>query len=102
MPAGCLHDLDGRWDAPTALACIVPPLVDALQAFAHRGFAPLMQQFAARDALAGRCVRLSDGREGMADGVGQDGALHVRAATGVFEVSTSEVSVRPVLSASRP
>ncbi len=96
MPAGCLHELDDRWDAPMALARVVPPLVDALQAFAHRGFAPLVPQFAARDALAGRCVRLSDGREGLADGVGDDGALQVRAATGAFEVSTAEVSVRPV------
>lgn len=96
MPAGCLHELDPRWDAPTALARIVEPLVDTLLAFEADGFAPLVAPFAERDALAGRLVRLSDGREGVAEGVGPDGALRVRAADGLVEVSSAEVSVRPV------
>lgn len=96
MPAGCLHELDARWDAPTALARIAEPLVEALWAFEAQGFAPLAAQFAARDALAGRGVRLSDGREGLAEGVGADGALRVRTPAGLVEVSSAEVSVRPV------
>ena len=97
MPAGSLHALDARWDAPSALARVVEPLVGALQAFEAQGFAPLVAPFAARDALAGRAVRLSDGREGVACGVGPDGALQVRAATGLLQVSSAEVSVRPVV-----
>lgn len=95
-PPGCLHDLDARWDAPTALGCVVEPLVDALQAFEREGFAPLVARYAARDALAGRPVRLSDGREGLASGVGADGALRVRGPAGPFDISSAEVSVRPL------
>lgn len=97
MPAGCLHELDARWDAPTALGRVVPHLVDALETFATQGFAPLVAPFAARDALAGRAVRLSDGREGVAAGVGLDGALHLQSAAGLVQVSSAEVSVRPVV-----
>lgn len=96
MPAGCLHELDARWDAPTALGRTIGPLVDALQAFEAHGFAPLVAQFAARDALAGRAVRLSDGREGVAEAIAADGALLVRGPAGPIEVSSAEVSVRPL------
>lgn len=96
-PAG-LQQLDARWDAPKALAHIVVPLVDALQAFERQGFAPQMSAFAARDLLAGRNVRLSDGREGTATGVGPDGALRVRGGNGdVWNVSSAEISVRPLV-----
>lgn len=97
MPAGCLQELGAHWDAPAALACVVPPLAAALQAFETQGFAPLAQRFAARDALAARPVRLSDGSEGVADGVAPDGALRLRTADGaVALVSSAEVSVRPL------
>ena len=101
-PPGCLHELDARWDAPTALGCVVEPLVNALQAFEREGFAPLVARYAARDALAGRPVRLSDGREGLASGVGPDGALRVRGPAGPFDISSAEVSVRPLPAASEP
>ena len=52
-------------------------------------------RFATRDLLAGQPVQLSDGSEGVALGVGPDGALRVRCATGVREVRSAEVSVRP-------
>jgi BirA family biotin operon repressor/biotin-[acetyl-CoA-carboxylase] ligase len=101
-PPGCLQELDARWSAPTALARIVEPLVGALQAFERDGFAPLVARYAARDALVGRPVRLSDGREGLAAGVGPDGALRVRGPAGSFDVSSAEVSVRPLAASSAP
>ena len=95
-PAG-LQQLDPRWDAPKALALIVPPLVDALRAFERQGFAPLVPAFARRDVLAGRSVQLSDGREGTAVGVGPDGALRVRGESAeIWDVSSAEISVRPL------
>lgn len=97
-PAG-LQQIDARWDAPTALERIVPLLVDALLAFEQQGFAPLAPAFAKRDVLLGRSVRLSDGREGTAIGVGPDGALRVRDGGGVFwDVSSADISVRPLAS----
>ncbi len=100
-PAG-LRTLDPRWDAPAALARVVVPIVEALRLFEAKGFAPFSAAFAARDALAGRNVRLSDGREGTALGIAANGALRVQGGTGsagssgVWEVSSAEISVRPL------
>ncbi len=92
---GSLQMVDSRWDAPQALAAVVPALVATVQAFARQGFAPLQQRFAARDALAGRAVSLSDGTQGTAQGVAADGALQVQTAAGLVGVTSSEISVRP-------
>lgn len=73
----------------------LPPLVRDLMAFEREGFAPFAARFEARDALRGRAVRLSDGQEGVADGVRADGALWLRGAAGRVAVVQHEVSVRP-------
>lgn len=78
-----------------ALNALAPALVDEVQRFATEGFAPVAQRFAARDALAGRDVTLSDGRAGRCEGIGHGGELLVRTALGLEAISSSEVSVRP-------
>ena len=93
---GCLRELDSGIDAPQALLRIVPALVQAVQAFEQFGFAPFQARFAARDVLADRAVQLSDGSQGTAHGVADNGALRVLTAAGMQEVSSAEVSVRPV------
>ena len=60
----------GQW-----LALLAPALVQGLLRFESAGFAPCVDRFMARDALRGQRLRLSDGREGLADGVAADGAL---------------------------
>ena len=90
-----LREVDAALDAPTALGRIVPPLVRALQAFALHGFAPVRSQFTERDLLLQREVNLSDGHSGLAQGVGQDGALLVQTADGLRAVTSSDISVRP-------
>ncbi|WP_315125674.1 biotin--[acetyl-CoA-carboxylase] ligase [Comamonas antarctica] len=90
-----LHDIDPALDAPTALGRIVPPLVQALQAFEQHGFAPVRARFAERDLLQGRVVNLSDGQSGLAQGVGPDGALLVQTDAGLRAVTSSDISVRP-------
>ena len=92
---GCLRELSGI-DAPQALLRIAPALVQALQAFERFGFAPFQARFAARDVLAGRAVQLSDGRQGTAQGVAGNGALRLLTPAGMQEISSAEVSVRPV------
>jgi BirA family biotin operon repressor/biotin-[acetyl-CoA-carboxylase] ligase len=67
-----------------------------VQAFEHFGFAPFQARFATRDVLSGRAVRLSDGSQGTAHGVGESGALLVHTAAGMKEITSSEISVRPV------
>jgi BirA family biotin operon repressor/biotin-[acetyl-CoA-carboxylase] ligase len=93
-PAGLQALLPGI-DAPAALLRVAGPLARALRAFERDGFAPLAARFNARDALAGQPVRLSDGVEGVALGVGPGGALRVRTAAGLCDITSHEVSVRP-------
>ena len=96
---GCLQQLHPDMDAAQALGRIVPALVQTVLAFEQFGFAPFQARFAARDALAGRVVQLSDGTEGTAHGVSDSGTLRVHTAAGMVEVSSSEVSVRPQVGA---
>ena len=95
-PPAWLQELLPEMDAPQALARLALPLVRGLQAFEAHGFGALRERFHARDALGGRTVVLSDGLQGDARGVGADGALLVHTASGMKQVTSSEVSVRPV------
>jgi BirA family transcriptional regulator, biotin operon repressor / biotin---[acetyl-CoA-carboxylase] ligase len=97
---GCLQDLFPELDAPAALLRVVAPLVQALQGFEQFGFAPFQARFAARDVLSGRAIQLSDGSQGTAHGVGENGGLRVHTAVGMKEITSSEVSVRPVAASS--
>ena len=94
VPPAWLQSLLPGITAPAALERVALPLVRAVQAFAHVGFAPLEARFAARDALAGQAVRLSDGTQGQAEGVDATGALRVRTAAGVQRITSGEISVR--------
>ncbi|MBK5204698.1 MAG: biotin--[acetyl-CoA-carboxylase] ligase [Polaromonas sp.] len=96
VPPGGLQELHPGLDAAATLLRVVPPLVQAVQAFEHFGFAPFQARFAARDVLSGRAVQLSDGSQGTAHGVGENGALLVHTVAGMMEITSSEVSVRPV------
>lgn len=91
-----LQELHPGIDAAQALGIVALPLVQALKAFEATGFAAFRGRFAARDALRDKPVRLSDGTEGAACGVGDDGALLVHTSAGMKHVTSSEVSVRPV------
>ncbi|MES2188137.1 MAG: biotin--[acetyl-CoA-carboxylase] ligase [Pseudomonadota bacterium] len=94
-PAAGLRELMPGIAAPAVLEAVAAPLVQAVLAFAATGFAPWQARFAARDALRGRAVVLSDGRTGTAGSVDADGALLLRTAAGTEAVSSAEVSVRP-------
>ena len=94
VPPAWLQSLLPGITAPAALERVALPLVCAVQAFAHVGFAPFEARFAARDALAGQTVRLSDGTQGQAEGVDATGALRVRTAAGVQRITSGEISVR--------
>ena len=99
IPPGYLQDLfpdRPDLDAPAALLRIVPGLVQNIQAFAQFGFAPFQARFARRDVLSSRTVLLSDGLAGTAHGVSESGALLVHTSAGMKEITSSEVSVRPV------
>jgi BirA family transcriptional regulator, biotin operon repressor / biotin---[acetyl-CoA-carboxylase] ligase len=95
-PPASLQALMPQASAEWALESVVAPLVRGVLQFEQGGFAPLAARFAARDALHGQEVHLSDGICGTAQGVDARGALLVRTAQGVRRITSSEVSVRPV------
>ena len=95
MAATSLQALWPGVDAAWALQTVAAPLVKAVLDFERDGFAPFRPRFAARDALAGRWVKLSDGTEGTACGVGTLGALRVETRHSMQDISSLEVSVRP-------
>ena len=97
IPPGFLQNVFPELDAAATLLKVVPPLVEAVQAFERFGFIPFQARFARHDALAGRAVQLSDGSLGTAHGVGEDGALLVHTAAGMKQITSSEVSVRPLV-----
>lgn len=74
---------------------VMPPLVQAIQAFERAGFAPFKARFDARDALRDRALLLSDGTVGTGRGTTDLGGLRVQTADGLTTVTSSEVSVRP-------
>ncbi|MET0543012.1 MAG: biotin--[acetyl-CoA-carboxylase] ligase [Variovorax sp.] len=95
MPPAWLREFRPEASGPRILAGMVAPLVRSVLGFAEHGFPAFAECFAARDALRGRDVRLSDGTSGRCEGVGAGGELKVRTATGVQSVTSAEVSVRP-------
>jgi BirA family biotin operon repressor/biotin-[acetyl-CoA-carboxylase] ligase len=94
-PVGLLELLP-QCNAAQALACIAAPLVQTILRFEQSGFAPFQAAFNARDALSQVAVNLSDGTQGVAQGVDRSGALQVNTSDGLRRVTSAEVSVRPV------
>ena len=94
-PPAWVHAWRPDATAPALLSELVPPLVRTVLDFADQGFGPFAERFAARDALRGRDVQLSDGISGHCEGVGWGGELRVRTAAGLQEITSAEVSVRP-------
>jgi BirA family transcriptional regulator, biotin operon repressor / biotin---[acetyl-CoA-carboxylase] ligase len=93
-PCGMV-ELQSGISAAQALALIVEPLMETLRAFEQQGFAAFQEPFNARDALAQVAVSLSDGTQGVAQGVDSVGALQVQTVQGWVRVTSAEVSVRP-------
>lgn len=96
MPPAGMAELVMGVTAGELLEQVVPALVRDIRRFEAEGFAAFAARFAARDALHGRGVVLSDGGTGVAAGVSAQGGLRVRTADGqLHEVTSAEVSVRP-------
>lgn len=96
MGYACLQELQPGAGAPTALAQVALPLVQALQRFNAQGFAGLVAGYTRRDLLAGQWVATSQPGlpEGLACGVADDGALLLDVAGERQRVTSGEVSVR--------
>ena len=91
----CGGEAPSRNELATAL---VARLASELDAFDQLGFSVCADAWAARDALAGRRIRVEEARgdfEGVAEGVDARGALQVRTAAGLRSIDSGEVTVRP-------
>lgn len=99
-PPAWLAQLWPEATAPAALGRLAAPLLQTLLRFERTGFAPFRTAFEARDALCGRRVSVlggtADAVDGVACGVSPTGALLVQTDACIKEVTSSEVSVRPV------
>ncbi len=93
-PAGLSELLVGI-SAGELLERVAPALVRDLLAFESQGFAAFALRFAQRDALRGLPLQLSDGTQGTACGVNEQGALQLLTAHGMRSVNHSNLSVRP-------
>ena len=108
MPAGAAADIGQPWidlralldPAPSrdALAtALLAALLPALACFDREGLAPFLARYAGCDALAGTRVQVHAGdgvHEGIALGLGVDGALRLRTAQGERAFHAGEVSLR--------
>jgi BirA family transcriptional regulator, biotin operon repressor / biotin---[acetyl-CoA-carboxylase] ligase len=92
-----LRELDTTFTAPSVLAQVALPLVQALKLFESEGFTAFAERFAARDVLRNHKVHTTspDWPEGCARGVSAQGALLLETNSGMTQqVHSGEVSVR--------
>jgi BirA family transcriptional regulator, biotin operon repressor / biotin---[acetyl-CoA-carboxylase] ligase len=92
----CLQEIDPGIDAPTTLARIARPLIQAVLEFQRTGFAPFKPRFERRDYLAGRAVTTNTAGlpGGIAGGIDAGGAMRLRVGDTVHTLDTGEVSLR--------
>jgi BirA family transcriptional regulator, biotin operon repressor / biotin---[acetyl-CoA-carboxylase] ligase len=91
-----LQEISPASSPQTALEQLFARLLADILLFEREGFGAFSARFAARDALQGREVTLSDGSQGRAQGVDASGALLVHTSRGLQRVASQEVSVRPI------
>lgn len=108
MPDAAAASIDQAWTdlatlvgaAPSrnALAAgLLDALLPALDLFDAEGLPPFLARYAALDALAGRAITVHGPQgdaHGIADGIGDDGALQVRIGAVRRQVHAGDVSVR--------
>lgn len=91
----CTQEFWPEVEACTVLERVAPVWLTLLDRMAREGLAGLLPAFGTRDVLRGRRVTAGE-VQGMADGLGPDGALRIRCDDGrVVSVNSGEVSVRP-------
>jgi len=109
MPEAAASGIEQAWtdlamlgdgEAPSRnaiVAGVLDALLPALDLFDADGLSPFLPRYAALDALAGRAVTVHGphgDEQGIADGIGDDGALQVRIGVERRQVHAGDVSVR--------
>ncbi len=93
-PVG-LREFDPQATPANVLMRIAPDLMATALAFEQQGFAPFQALFNQKDVLYDLPVKLSDGQEGIGQGVNDKGELLIAQGNTVLRVHSAEVSVRP-------
>ena len=108
MPASIAASIDQAWVDLAGLGDALPSrnvlaarlldaLLPALEQFDGEGLAPFLARYAALDVLAGRAVTVhgpQGDEQGVAEGIGDDGALRVKVGQAIRQVHAGDVSVR--------
>lgn len=109
MPVSAAGHIDQPWmdlatltdDAPPSrnalAAALIGALMEALELFGSKGFAPFTEDWQRLDLVAGRAVALHSHEKtvtGVAAGVDGEGALLLRTAQGVKRFVSGDVSLR--------
>jgi BirA family biotin operon repressor/biotin-[acetyl-CoA-carboxylase] ligase len=108
MPDAAAGSIDQAWTDLATLAGAAPSrnalaagvldaLLPALDLFDAEGLPPFLARYAALDVLAGRAITVHGPQgdaHGIADGIGDDGALQVRIGAERRQVHAGDVSVR--------
>jgi len=110
MPAAIAATIDQAWidlaslgegmPSRNALAAqLLDALLPALEQFDREGLAPFLARYATLDVLAGRAITVhgpQGDEHGVAEGIGEDGALRVRVGQAMRLGHAGEVSVRAI------
>jgi BirA family biotin operon repressor/biotin-[acetyl-CoA-carboxylase] ligase len=79
-------------------AAVLKNVVEVLKGFEHDGFAPLREEWQSAHAYHGRAVRIIRPAgpvfSAVVDGVGDDGALHVKTGKQLTRLASAEISLR--------
>ncbi|MFG6447525.1 biotin--[acetyl-CoA-carboxylase] ligase [Roseateles sp. BYS180W] len=89
----CVQELHAQMQAPEALACVLPALVQGVLDYQRHGAAPWLAAFERRDALRGSLVQAGE-LQGRVRGINASGELLLETSTGLRALSSGEVSVR--------
>lgn len=95
-PPAWLQELMPNVNPVQTLQRIAAPLLESVERFSAQGFAAFRADFQRLDLLKGRAVSLSDGVQGIAQGVDARGALLVHTSEGERVIESAQLSVRPV------
>jgi BirA family biotin operon repressor/biotin-[acetyl-CoA-carboxylase] ligase len=96
QPIG-LSELGGSMTEDDLLSCILTELTPALSLFETQGFKPFKSAFDLHDLLKNHEVSINAIPFGVAAGVSENGELLVETPTGLKNIVSQEVSVRPSL-----
>jgi BirA family transcriptional regulator, biotin operon repressor / biotin---[acetyl-CoA-carboxylase] ligase len=79
-------------------AAVLKNLVEVLKVFENDGFAPFREEWQSAHAYHGRAVRIIRPAEpvfnAVVDGVGADGALHVKTGKQLIRLTSAEISLK--------